>query len=252
MLSVLHAQDTTAYQSDVDYNIIRFTPGKLLQQSIGLSYERVISSKLSIGLGVNVFPERSLPQSLLSPTFFRELLEAQAVLTDEVSLGTSVGVVDSGGVRGALLTPEIRFYPGFIGSPYGFYLLGFARYMEYSADALVSQAGGSSGELDLFLQFSGFGGGVGIGVQRFIADVISIDWNIGFGLIPASLKIRGNTPADITADPYLQSLQDKIRQLPATSNFVIESFADDVGEVDAQGNLLWPILRGNLSIGIAF
>ena len=263
---ILHAQEATfrsdkenqpdstaepVYESNVTYNVFRFTPGKLMLGGIAANYERALASKFSIVVGGQYFQSQDFSQSLLSNHLLGKTLLDKEIIAKSYSLNTTNTALDSGSFKGFTITPEIRFYPGFVGSPYGFYAMAFGRYMQYEGSARLDyQQGSSSMNLDFSIQ--GFGGGLGVGFQKILFGRLAIDWNIGLGIAPTTFKMSGDNPQNIPLQEYLDEFNQQLADLPLYKPVEFDQMSPENNQLDAVSKTPFTILKSNLSIGIAF
>ena len=263
---VLHAQeanfrsdsqpDTTdkpVYESKVTYNVLRFTPGKLMLGGIALSYERAMASKFSVSVGAQYIQPQDFSQSLLSNHLLGKILLDKGIISESFSLNTTNVSLDSGTFKGITVTPEFRFYPGFVGSPYGFYVSAFGRYMQYDGDVMLNyQQGNTSQSMALSMSANGIGGGLGIGIQKIFFGRLAIDWNAGVGMVPATFEISGENPQNLPLQEYLDEFNQHLADFPFYKPISFTQQSPENNRLDAVAKNPFVILRSNLSIGIAF
>lgn len=218
-------------------NVIKVNLMALGMKSISLQYERAFHRKLSGAFGFNFMPSRDLPG------FFG---------SDPMLSKTTLS--------GFSLTPELRFYPGKKEAPRGFYLAPYLRYGKFGTNIPVDALDPLTNRDRTFnfeLKYGGFGGGLMIGSQWLIADVVSIDWWIIGG------HYGSGTLSGSVSDPYFGLLSDAEKsQLEAEiKNEIIisgSSFVKDVN-VDITNNsakvsvkVPYSGIRSGLTIGYAF
>ena len=135
--------------------------------------------------------------ALITPTIYYE-----RVIADKTSLqlGLYYTGAKSSGVKftGLGVVPELRFSPGSKGAPRGFYFAPFAKYQNYSLSTTVDIAGIPS--YDAKATLSAIGGGLIIGNQFIIGDVVALDIFIGPSIASWSTKYKDNSTEDDFGD----------------------------------------------------
>ncbi|MEM6343958.1 MAG: DUF3575 domain-containing protein [Bacteroidota bacterium] len=224
-------------------NIIKLRLGQLAARKIELTYERVISDNQSFVISAGVrFPRNTVPGVFSGATS-----DTSVFVADELDFA----------FNGFSITPEYRFYLGSEGAPYKFYIGPYLRYRRwgYGLNAFVEYTNnGQPDQADVRIKgsWSGIGGGVGIGMQWLINDVIAIDWNIvGLGVSYQAFKFtsQGTNPNEDWA-AVRDRLDEAWQDVPIIQDR-FELTEADMG-VDANFGFLLPSLRANLSIGYAF
>lgn len=224
-------------------NIIKLRLGQLAARKVELTYERVVSDNQSFVISAGVrLPRNTVPGVFSGATSDPSVFRADAL--DFYFNGFSI-------------TPEYRFYLGAEGAPYKFYIGPYLRYRRwgYGMDAFVEYTNnGTPDAADVRIQgsWSGIGGGVGIGMQWIINDVIAIDWNIvGLGISYQAFKFTGqgsNANEDWAA--VTARLEEAFSDAPILKDrFTLTEAAMGV---DAKFGFMLPSVRANLSIGYAF
>ena len=172
---------STLYGQGANPNVVKLNLGGLLFQNLSFQYERAISNKVSLGLGVSFMPERNLPSMLIG----KDEVLAKVLMND------------------FSITPELRWYPYTDdGAPAGFYFAPYARYSRFTATMPFTHV--QSGKtFDLTGQYSGIGAGLMLGYQWLIADKFSIDWwivGVHGGSAVAEFSINSNELNDPSLD----------------------------------------------------
>ncbi len=128
--------------------------------------------------------------ALITPTIYYERAIGEKT---SLQLGAYYTGIKLSGAKlaGLGVIPEFRFYPGSYGAPRGFYCAPFVKYQNYSISKTVDDIiGGSS--YDAKVTVSGIGGGLIIGGQVYVADVVVLDLFIGPSVTSWSAKYKGN------------------------------------------------------------
>lgn len=220
-------------------NIIKLRLGQLAVRNIELTYERVVADNQSLAISIGVRIPREIPVDLVSDT------SVVSAITGTSNFG------------GFSITPEYRFYLGAEGAPYKFYIGPYLRYRRYSYDFesnVEYEDGGVPKDLDITIDgnWAAFGGGVTMGMQWLINDVVSIDWNIvGVGVAYNTVSFTGTTP-----DPganwteVVTELEETFAELPVIGNKF--EATEDGASASGRFGFAFPSFRANLSVGVAF
>jgi len=208
--------------------------------SLNATYERVLSDKTSVTLGLN-------------GTFsFKRDVTGSYVDDNGVTRERSA----EARFKGFSVTPGFRFYTGG-NAPEDFYLEPFIRYYRFTISVTDYEHERDNGEIVLVDgdgTLRGIGGGLQIGKQWITSSNFTIDVHGGFGL--ASGKLEFSTmDEDLTPQEYADIKEEIDNDLEDAS----VSFLDDVevtatdmsATVSLEGALL-PILRFGVSLGYAF
>jgi hypothetical protein len=129
---------------------------------------------------------------LVTPTIYYERAIGEKI---SLQLGAYYTGAKSSGVKfaGLGVIPEFRLYPGSYGAPRGFYFAPFAKYQNYSLTTTVDNLAVS---YDAKATLSGIGGGVIIGGQIYVADVVVLDVFIGPSFTGWSTTYKDNATED--------------------------------------------------------
>lgn len=226
---------------------IKWAPFKLtpapLPSALQFGYERAISNQSSLGITSKFF----LPLGLrdISIDFTPAPGENEG----------AKGSLREGNFRGIVITPELRYYTSKKkGAGRGFYLNPFLRYFSYGikGDFLYEPISGEANStIDASLNFSGFGGGLGLGVQKVWDSGFLIDWNVGLGLSLGGGKVSGTIEGPLSSD--VSQFTDDLGEALSDYPFVSISFDQDGNDLDARArNIPGAILKTQLAIGYAF
>ena len=166
---------TKAQTSDTLHNEIKINLTALIARNISVQYERAISPKMSLALGLHFLPFGKLPgQKLIS-----DIVDVADINFDEAKIG-SWGIV-----------PELRYYPGKKGVLRGFYFGPFFNYSEYKMDLPIyynDKTGIFNGSVNMFTA------GIQIGVQTKLSKKLWLDlWILGpnYGGSSGDLDFKG-------------------------------------------------------------
>ena len=178
LLFILLSVKTTiikAQSSDTLNNAIKINLPALIARNISVQYERAISPKMSLGLGLHLLPFGKLrSQKLIS-----DIVDVAEINFDEAKIG-SWGIV-----------PELRYYPGKKGVLRGFYFGPFFNYSEYKMDLPIyynDKTGIFNGSVNTLTA------GIQIGVQTKLSKSVWLDiWILGpnYGGSSGDLDFKG-------------------------------------------------------------
>lgn len=161
--SCLLAQ-TDSVKLPIKKNFVKLNLSSLIFKNVSLQYERVLSRKTSVALGVSFLPKTGLPfASTLSDQFGDNEDAQRAIETTQLS--------------NVAITPEFRFYLG-KGNGKGFYIAPFARYQHMHFEQVYSYTA-SNGKKHTPLiggSINNFGGGLLFGAQWMLGNKVSLDW----------------------------------------------------------------------------
>lgn len=180
-------------------NIVKINLSSLVFKNISLQYERVLSRKTSVALGVSVMPKTGLPFAGSLKDQFGDNSDASKAI-DETRLSNFS------------ITPEFRFYLGKKPAPAGFYIAPFVRYNRLQFDQLYTFTPSDNKQHTANIKgtFSNIGGGLLFGAQWHLSNTLTLDWwIIGPAIGSAKADLTGNDPMGIPA----QDRQDIERDL---------------------------------------
>jgi hypothetical protein len=128
--------------------------------------------------------------ALVTPTLYYERVIGEK---SSLQLGAYYTGAKSSDVKfaGLGIIPEFRFYPGKKGAPRGFYFAPFVKYQNYSISTTVNDM--ILGTYDAKATLSAIGGGLVIGNQFIIGDVVALDLFIGPSVANWSAKYKDNS-----------------------------------------------------------
>lgn len=235
MFSLVKAQD-----NNIKLNLVSLPLGIVMPQ-----YERVLTPRFSLQLGLGLSPNKKIPK------FTQNLI-------DDYVDNTSEGNASDNGMKTffeelkyttIILTPEARYFvSGKKGAPRGLYLGAFLRYTRHNGTSVYPEErdNGEIVDFDGTLTSNSFGGGVNLGIQWMIQDKISIDWNIiGLGINTTKMELliesENMTPDDVESIKGTLTEEYGELEVEAGNDFVRGVYTG-----------LLPILRFSLSIGYAF
>lgn len=168
-------------------NIIKLNLTSLIFKNISFQFERVLSRKSSVALGISIMPKSGLPfASTLKKQFGTNSDAARAI--DETKLSN------------LSITPEFRFYLGRKGAPKGFYIAPFGRYNQLKFDQFYRF---TTSDLQQHVAnikgtINSIGGGLLLGTQWNLSKSMTLDWWILGPIIGSSNgTLAGTDPKGI-------------------------------------------------------
>ncbi|MEO0899222.1 MAG: hypothetical protein AAFY71_22615 [Bacteroidota bacterium] len=224
-------------------NIVKIAPLKLVNSKLALGYERPLSEKTSINVGLQIV----LPSGFNN--FNTNLQESFRQTYPNLN-----GLQDGGISRGVgfKVTPEFRFYTGG-NAPEGFYLAVMGRISRSDYEYESSYITNDRSETVVFTfaaPSTTLGAAVGLGFQKKLGENFLIDWNLNAGAAANLVSLRGKVDA-----PSVEAINELITELEValeepgifdrvTTNSVDQSFGT--------GNIPAPLLISRLSVGYFF
>jgi hypothetical protein len=223
-------------QNDVELkNLVKFLPVNILFHSISFEYERLISPKNSVILGIGIPTNQSFNGKFGS--------EPSSEIKND-KLGTMH-------IRAAF-----RHYTGKSMLPKGFYFEPYLKYQNINGKMTYTGVDESTkkthtGDFDISL--NSVNAGFQLGAQFLIAKRVSLDLYF-LGLEAGFLS--GNTSATIDntedATNMKNDIKDALVDFPSIiANKLTVTQSGNKVNVNAK-NLMYPWLRSGISIGIAF
>lgn len=219
---------TIKFPADTGKNLVKINLPSLAMKTINLQYERVISKKTTVGLGLRIMPKGSLP---FSSAFDR--------------VDDQLGSLELGNIA---ITPEIKFYMG-KGAFHGFYIAPYLRYANYTASIDYEfMVNGITETIPLNGSLNTFTAGVLFGAQWRIANKIYLDWSIfgpQYGFSQGSLTGTKNLSA-----AEQQSLRDELNDIDLPVGKTTATVNSTGANLDLRGP--WAGIRANIGIGYRF
>lgn len=220
-------------------NVVRVDLSGLIIGKLQGSYEYAFSEKSSLGLSMYYMPNQGL-----------QYLNLINIKIDGDYIDNPIEMTEYNGIG---FTPEIKFYTSSErDAPRGFYIAPYMRYAAYgvSSEFRYRNDDLSIAHISIDGNSTSIGGGVAMGVQFVISDLIAIDWAI-FALGGASGKTVVNVhEQDLQEDLYTMITEDFEDVERFYGSYTVENISDNEVKVTAKG--LLPCIKMGLSIGIVF
>lgn len=239
----VNAQETATTQDGK--NLVKWNVAALALKNYSFQYERAITKKISVAVGVRLAPKSSVP--------FSSGLEK---LIDDEDTWKSIKDFKTGNFA---ITPEIRFYMG-QGVFRGFYVAPFVRYAKYNAavpfNFEVEVTNGTNTvtreeQINLSGDVTALTGGLLFGAQWKLSKLVYLDWWIlGPNYGTSNGSISGKSADGFDSDEQ-EALRDALADLEDLPLVKVKSTVNAEGaKVDFDGP--WAGLRSGLSIGFRF
>jgi len=222
-------------------NLVKWNAGALLLNNFSFQYERAITRKISVAMGLRFAPK----SGFAADSKLKDLID-----NDET--WENIKDFKTGNIA---FTPEVRFYMG-KGGFQGFYFAPFLRYARYSAEIPYqfdvddnSEQGYYTETIPLDGNVATLTGGLLLGAQWTIGKRFALDWWIlGPNYGTSSGNIKGTQSLNAEEQEALRNTLQDLEDLPVVKT---KSTVDATGaKVDFNGP--WAGLRAGLSIGFRF
>ncbi|WP_298715143.1 DUF3575 domain-containing protein [Chitinophaga sp.] len=230
-------------------NIVKTNLSSLALNNYSLTYERLLTRKISASLGYRYMPKSALTKSMLGETVMDYVKEDG---DDDLQ-----NQLDKLQMSGGALTAEFRFYTGRRPGAKGFYAGIYGRYSNFKYDypydyekpdqttTLVPLKGNSSG----------FGGGVVMGGQFMIAKRVVVDlYIIGAHYGKMTGKVDGITDLSDLDEQERTDLKNELEDLVDLGGSE-KNITAEVRDDGIRADIRMPFLgvRGlGLTVGFAF
>lgn len=230
LVALAHSHDSIPLSRK---NVVKFLPVNLPFQSISFEYERMISAKNSVTLGVGLPNQKSI------------------IGKYGIEEGSNLKSAEFGTMH---IRTAFRHYTGKKKLPAGFYLEPYLKYQKIDGNGSIlfgDESDGITGDVDLKL--NSFNVGIQLGAQFLIAKRVSLDlYFLGLegGFLSGDITATSDLIEEI--ETVESDMNDFIADLP--------TFIGDKLEVKKTGkqvnvnasSIPYPWLRGGFCIGIAF
>lgn len=227
-------------------NNIKLNLIALAATNISLQYERALTPKTSVALGIGLMPGHKLPYT----SYVDDQINYQDA--DPQARAAIKDFLSDARINGFSITPEFRYYLG-KRPQRGFYVAPYLRYSTYSLEWSYDFVDESKGKLrptELKGTLSSIGGGVMIGAQYYIHN-ISIDWWIlGGAYNKNTLRLDAKVDlSDITSDDEAD-IHSQIQNVTVKGQYLEATIREN--GVKADGGIGLPAFRLGLCIGYRF
>jgi hypothetical protein len=217
-------------------NVVKFLPVNLFFNSASFEYERKISPKNSLILGVGI----PMPKAF----------------ADKYNLGSPENRITDDSFGTMAIRLAYRHYTGHSKQPSGFYISPYLKYQSFDATATnhKTPSSGSAYVENYDLKGNTMSLGFQMGWQFLIAKTVSIDFYfLGIEAGLANVDATVKSPDANMIDEIYTNVSQNIGDLPAFLSNKITVTKKGSNQVDIVGSSMpYPWLRSGISIGIAF
>jgi hypothetical protein len=179
------------------FNLVKVNITSLPLKNLSMQYERILSGRVSVAIGVRYMPSTSIP--------FKNTV-ANIVDGDE----DVTALITKMRLSNFAATPEVRFYLG-KGYGQGFYIAPYYRYVRFSTDVVPVNYTATTGvnrSVELSGDFSANTGGIMLGAQWLKGKHLTFDWWI----IGAHYGSGSGNFTGVPGAPLTPGEQNAIRQ----------------------------------------
>lgn len=248
LLSGVAAFNVHAQEDNDGKNMVKINALTLLGGKFSFEYERLLTSRISVGTAVSIRPDKALP--------FKDRVK-EWVGDEDLNV-----ILDGLTSSNFSVTPELRFYTSSRGPFRGFYIAPYVKYASYDAampfefDVEIEGGGYDRTEtIPLAGSIRAFTGGLSFGFNFKLSNSIHLDWRIigpGYGSSKGDINgtMRLDSDEQAALREGLSQLQDELEDiaLPLTIDY-------DVNADGAAVQILkspWASIRSGLSISYRF
>lgn len=228
-------------QNTEQKNLVKLNAGALLFKTLSVQYERSLSQKTSLALGLRATPKSGLP--------FKSTLES---IIDDQETWDNVQNLKTGSFA---ITPEFRYYFGKEEFT-GFYLAPFARYSNYTAempfryditDPATNQVVAED-VMPLTGSMNTYTAGIMVGAQWKLSKQFYFDW---WFLGPNFGASKGSIDGRKALTPFeQQDLRNQLADLDIPLTDYTYAVDENGATMDFDGG--WAGVRAGLCIGFRF
>jgi hypothetical protein len=226
-----------AMTQDSTLNELKLNVTSLAVNNYQLIYERGLTHRIAVGLGVRYMPKGNLPFEKQ----FKKSVKSDKVNFDEFQLGNFA------------LTPECRIYMG-KGYMHGFYISVYGRYASFDVTAPIEYTK-NNGTTETVLfdgKVNSYSAGLMFGVQYTLWKVVVLDIMIlggHYGGCSGTINANDISPALSPQDQ--QSLQNNINTINAKPFHVTgQVTSSTTAVINASGP--WGGIRSGINLGVRF
>lgn len=216
-------------------NVVKLNLFALPLKNISIQYERAVGKKITVGSTFRLMPKGTIP---FKSTF--------VALADDPETEQQMNDLRVGNFA---VMPEFRYYLGKKGAFRGFYLGLYANIASYSVNVpLDYDNGGTTETIQMSGKLTGITGGLMIGAQFKVSDLVYLDWWIlGPGYGTSNGKLSGQKNMDIIEQ---QDLRDELADL----DIPLTKFTYQVNSTGATMNFKgpWAGIRSGFCVGFRF
>jgi hypothetical protein len=222
-------------------NIVKVNLMALALKNYSFQYERVLTKKISVAVGIRSMPTGNLP-------FLNNYVDD--IADGDADLEANLRALKVGNFA---ITPEVRFYLNQKGYGRGFYIAPYYRYAKFNSDELpitYTGDGGTDKTIKLKGDITTHSGGLMIGAQWHLGKVVTLDWWILGAHYGTSNGALNGVPSSSLSSNEQTDIKNTIEslELPLTKITAEVSANNIKAIVDGP----WAGVRAGLTIGIKF
>jgi len=218
-------------------NVIKLNITSLFVRNYNITYERGLSRKLSVSLGIRDMPKGDLPFKKQ----FKKSVKSDKLNLDQFQLGNFA------------ITPECRLYMG-KGYMQGFYISLYARYTNFdiSAPLQFTNKDGTTSQATFIGNVHSYSGGLTFGVEYTLWKILVLDVMIfggNYGGCSGTMNANNINPPLTPGEQ--QSLQNSINDIKAKP-FKITGQVQSSTQAVINASGPWGGIRTGINLGIRF
>lgn len=218
-------------------NVVKVNVTSLFIRNYNFTYERCLSRKVSVSLGIRDMPKGDLP--------FKKQFK-KSIKSDKLNL-------DQFQVGNIAITPECRLYMG-KGYLHGFYISIYGRYANFDVTAPLqfTNKDGTNSQVTFIGNVHSYSGGLAFGVEYTLWKILVIDAMIiggHYGGCSGTMNANDiNPPLTAGEQQSLQQSIDNIKAKPFKVTGQVLSSTQAV--IKASGP--WGGIRTGINLGVRF
>lgn len=224
-------------------NSVKWNVAALTTHTLSLQYERALSDRGSLSLGINLMPSGKVPLAeVIRDRYLSEASHKNEAAAEDFARNAELS--------GWSVTPEFRFYLG--KKPHqGLYLAPYVRYARYSfnwnytfLDQDIPRPAAVTGSLSVA------GGGLMVGHQWHFDKVVLDWWILGVGYNHNTINIAANANLNDLNPEQHKELERYVEDVSVNGHHLSASVHHQ--GASGKGSIQMPGLRMGLCIGFRF